>query len=762
MTQLIINNLPVDIPINFSPTLSNKFFDVSNPINKFNTISFSIILPFTPSNRLVFKNIVHNDVTQKFNKSVYKAILLSDNTEIFKGEFFLDSIGDGYVGNLVGTELLDFYNLIKDKTLNDLSSVETIAKTNGVIEAFNLGDGGSDDIYENIWNQLSERSDPVINDYKGFIFPYMARFHRNYQSPEIPLNVILDASHTFDELLPAFYIKEVIDLIGVYTGYNFVSSDELNEDLQPLIMPYTNNKPFEWGFGTGSKFGHVYTTVPATGDPTTWTGAQILTNDGNFSKKGNYITQGHITYDCDFSGYLKINVFAGKYNPLVPPVPSVFLSGTVYKSGQTSDLIDTGELIVPFNALDNNAEIYYAVEKGDMISVKIDSTDPLRFFLYLDIRYVVRDEKKPLTDSEAYTDLGSDVPYAINLPDMKISDFLNGICGLLGYYLKINNSVKTFSLLKYDKILNNQLINTDKGERLKTLEIQSYSYKPSTTKDFLVSYTFDDKDGYRVDEDVYNLEPTIKLPFAKSYYTSYLHRPNIYIPSATLMTEEVKNQDRVTINWDAYVEYEDWFDYLNYYVGDKVKISFDIYQTPTDPIDIKGEVFYSCILDNTNVDPRNPNSAWVLDASPYEYNSDISYDFKPRVLKFIGAPVTGNVVSANGSIIFDYNYRFWTGSFFDNISESYFLTIPRTEFDSTLEYDYITNNNFKPLEGILNNDTHIIEWRGRINKQEWTSWLKGIPIININGAKHLITEVTQWNVNNTSAIGKAIRFVNPK
>jgi hypothetical protein len=759
MSTLLINGLPADLPLDFSPTLSKKFFDVNQPTNKFNTISFGLTLPDTANNKIVFKNIIHPDTVQKFNKNVYNAILYSSNNEILKGQFFLDSINNGYEGNLVGNDLSDFFNLIKGKNLKDLESVESVGKQLGIIENLNLGEGVSNDIALNIFNQYEARSNPADNDYKGFIFPYIMRINKNFESPEMPINAILKAVHTFDELLPAFYIRDVLKLIALYADFTLLINAEIENDIKDLMMPYTGSRPFEWGLGTGSKLGHVYTKTNIIEPPYDWSKSDVLPTSQNMSKKGSFINQGYITYDCDFEGYLKIDVRAAVYNTSSPAVPNTYLSGTVFKTDQERTLEEGGELLEIFSG-SQITTIYYAVSKGDRVHVKIDTQAVLRYFTNLEIRYVRKNDSTTLINEESYIDFGSDVPYAFNLPEMSMIEFLNGVIGL-GYYLKINNNLKTLYLEKYETILQNQYLKSeDNTYDLRALKLNSYSLKPALTDDFIVSYVFDEKDGSRSAEEVYSKPVAITLPFAKTYFSDYLVLPNLNIPLPCLMTSEVKAQSRVSYVWEDYRIYEEWSSSTAFQVGDKVKYTFLIYNTPTYPINVKYSLYYTCLVNNTNQDPTIQSIYWEEDPAPYNYNSDISYDFKPRILRFVGGIAIGDVVSIFGSINFRYEHiNYVNGEFFRPFSD-YMTVLPKCEFDETIESKYITDINYKSLEGVLNTDTHEVQWLGYMTDQEWNSWNKGLPVVSIDGAKHLITEISQWNVDNFKAKGKAIKFVN--
>lgn len=250
MTEIFIENKPLDITEGISSLITFSIDDVKDFASRNTAFSKTISLPGTSNNNFLFGHIfdarvsnlydsTSDNVETNFNPSVSaRCIILQDHVQVFKGTLRLLEI--------VINEGVPEYEVAVFGELGGLIS----AIGNKKIEELNFS------AYDHTYNTTN-----IINS-------WAATFGTGYYYPLIDYGGVSVNKKDYDirSLRPAFFVREILDKIITDAGYTWESNLFETLRFKSLIVP-NNSKNFQRG---------TYTLINASRT----TGAQIL-NSGS-------------------------------------------------------------------------------------------------------------------------------------------------------------------------------------------------------------------------------------------------------------------------------------------------------------------------------------------------------------------------------------------------------------------------------------------------------------------------------------------------
>lgn len=222
MTQIYIENNPLDITENISALLTYAIDDVSNFASRNTTFSKTIVLPGTARNNKAFGNIFdvrssnpYNTATPNVNYNFNaakraRAIILQDQIQTFKG----------------------WLRLIQIRI--DQGAVEYEVAVFGELYGFiaALGKGKLEDLdfssYDNTWTYTNVSNSWTAPVGSGVVYPH------------VDYGLYSTDKHNWDfgTFRPALYVKDYIDKIFAAAGYTY-DCDLFNTDrFNRLIIPH--------------------------------------------------------------------------------------------------------------------------------------------------------------------------------------------------------------------------------------------------------------------------------------------------------------------------------------------------------------------------------------------------------------------------------------------------------------------------------------------------------------------------------------------
>ena len=234
MSEVIlqINNQVADIGDvkSLNIKFNRQFIDLQNIDSKQGDYSFSIKLPKTKTNNIIFENInVQNVIDKFFRTEDYEYFLDVDGTQ-YTGVFKLLNIDEeSYIGTLIGKNIA-WAKLLSGKNLNDLTNADGTAWS-----APYIGSSGST---TNSLRWYINNTDYTNSD---IAFPLISRgmFWHGLSGSSLTWNEIFDDSLTFQDIPPAVYEGKIVKKIFENIGWSVDSDLFGNEEYQKIILPYT-------------------------------------------------------------------------------------------------------------------------------------------------------------------------------------------------------------------------------------------------------------------------------------------------------------------------------------------------------------------------------------------------------------------------------------------------------------------------------------------------------------------------------------------
>lgn len=351
MTEIFIENKPLDITEGISSLITFSIDDVKDFASRNTAFSKTILLPGTSNNNFLFGHIfdarvsnlydsTSDNVETNFNPSVSaQCIILQDHVQVFKGTLRLLEI--------VINEGVPEYEVAVFGELGGLIS----AIGNKKIEELNFS------AYNHTFNTTN-----IINSWS-------ATFGTGYYYPLIDYGGVSVNKKDYDirSLRPAFFVREILDKIITGAGYTWESDLFNTLRFKSLIIP-NNSKNFQRG---------TYTLINASRT----TGAQIL-NSGSgtvvnisFNSYPLYLfTGGPATFTYGGSANVNCSVrvsFSGSYVANSTGYKLKLYKNGVEQTAFTKTIPITGDSLTRFYSWSSTNDLIFST--GDTIVLKAES-----------------------------------------------------------------------------------------------------------------------------------------------------------------------------------------------------------------------------------------------------------------------------------------------------------------------------------------------------------------------------------------------------
>lgn len=435
-----------------------SFEDISSRTGEYSNV-FS--LPLTNKNREL---IEYADYLPSINTAPYKTIFLQIivNGLPFKNGFIaIEEIEETikarfYSGNST------FYNQLKQIKLTELDWTE----------------------YNHTWNLTNAVASANLNS--GYIYPLI-----DYNGQTLSGDVL-----DIRKVLPATYVKTIIQKIGSFTGYSFVAQfDTTDYDL--AILPFSKKNPQY----TAAQL--LLNSLVGTNTATqTFLEQQNFIYDINNSlvqffnfdlssnvgvntlavSTGTYYDNSNDVYEIVTTGFYNLSMFVdfvdygvpssststysfNSYTPdfIIPPfVTDINSYIQIIRSTPSGDIIVQDNNITTGTTL--NASIF--CEQGDIIQFKYGQRGTISCTVDTSISSTYDNftfDLFPTLKNTATLDValqpeivfGGSIPYNLMLPDITASSFIKDICIRFGIILNINEDTKTITAYNFKKIYDN-------------------------------------------------------------------------------------------------------------------------------------------------------------------------------------------------------------------------------------------------------------------------------------------------------------------
>lgn len=243
MIELYIDGKLADLNENVGIRLQKEYSSDGKSVTDAE-FSYSLELPITDNNKVIFRFADTFDVSGKFNRT-YDAKLYSDSSMILDGKFKLSeiSLSEGYKGNLYSPKRKNISDILGDRTLNEiqehykmLGTMDDLTKTNNYVanlDAQNLPPSEYQDRH-------------VCFPYLLYGVPYNAKKEAAEASLDMFTQDLEYGKHTIsvDNSYPAFNVLSVLQDVFATEGYKLIGnifSDLRFKDLYQTFQ-YDYNK----------------------------------------------------------------------------------------------------------------------------------------------------------------------------------------------------------------------------------------------------------------------------------------------------------------------------------------------------------------------------------------------------------------------------------------------------------------------------------------------------------------------------------------
>lgn len=259
LTALYIDNQLADLPDDIAIRLNKILYEPSKGVTANKELSYSLSLPFSAVNNLIFGYSNVEEIRNKFDR-LRPARLYSNEIEIFRGYFLLSSIKDEYKGNLVIPKIKTIKDIFDDRSLREIA-----VSAGNWFYPFDVPNGQT--AFDLIRQKDSETVAKIDNGkyIPDCVFPYVLRG----LVPKTPIkyehwvngeNVGLYSSKTLidkyarfglEEFSPSFNVLKMLKKIFEANNLHLGGSAFADDRLRLLMMSYTNANDFiqEWNFG---------------------------------------------------------------------------------------------------------------------------------------------------------------------------------------------------------------------------------------------------------------------------------------------------------------------------------------------------------------------------------------------------------------------------------------------------------------------------------------------------------------------------------
>ena len=185
--------------------------------------SYSIELPITDNNKVIFRFADTFDVSGKFSRT-YDAKLYADSTLILDGKFKLSeiSLDEGYKGNLYSPKKKSISDILGDRTLNEIQehlkligTMDDITKTNNYVA--DLGGELPPSEYQD---------NHICFPYLLYGVPYNAKKRASEASLDMFTQNLEFGSHTMstNNAFPAYNVLSVLKDVFATEGYKLIGN----------------------------------------------------------------------------------------------------------------------------------------------------------------------------------------------------------------------------------------------------------------------------------------------------------------------------------------------------------------------------------------------------------------------------------------------------------------------------------------------------------------------------------------------------------
>ena len=224
MYTLKINNQVADLQENFDATLTYSTIDFINPLDRTGGFTYSITLPFTKQNNLIFNFVNQDVIIDKFKVEEFDAVLDFNQATLISGIFYLDSItSTGFRGQIV-SDTLNWTKDIPDSNINELTGF-TIQFPQDLSV-----------VVPSIEETLLWYNNSATSENSNFVLPFITYGNYNYaQYGQAKNNIQANIGTPFlpfsagtlfalDDLFPCnFYVNSIRNLF-TYMGYEVIES----------------------------------------------------------------------------------------------------------------------------------------------------------------------------------------------------------------------------------------------------------------------------------------------------------------------------------------------------------------------------------------------------------------------------------------------------------------------------------------------------------------------------------------------------------
>jgi hypothetical protein len=466
-----------------------SFEDISSRTGEYTNV-FS--LPLTNNNRRL---IEYADFLPAINTAPYKILplrIILNGLEFKNGLIAIEEINEDikarfYSGNS------NFYNQLKQIKLGQLDWTE----------------------YDHTWNLTNAVASANLNS--GYIYPLIDYNGQNLASD------ILDIR----KVLPATYVKTIIQKILSFTGYSFVA-DFNTSDYDLAVLPFSKKNPQY----TAAQL--LLNSLVGTNTATqTFLEQQNyiydINNSGvqffNFELSGNvgvntitagtgtYYDSSNKVYEVVITGMYDLSMFVdfvdygvpssafstysfNSYTPdfIIPPfVTDINSFIQIIKSTQSVDVIVYDSNITTGTTV--NASIF--CEQGDIIQFKYGqrgtiscTVDTSILSLYDNFTFnlfpTIKNTATLDVNLQAEIVFGGTIHYNLMLPDITASNFIKDICIRFGIILNINEETKVITASNFQKIYDNIPNAVDWSDKVddKQNPSISFSYKSNAQNNY--------------------------------------------------------------------------------------------------------------------------------------------------------------------------------------------------------------------------------------------------------------------------------------
>lgn len=672
MYTLKINNKVVDLQSNFNATLSYSTVDFLNPLDRTAGFTYSLTIPFTKNNNLIFNFINDDTVIDKFKVEEFDAVLEFNQNTLISGTFFLDAINEnGFRGQII-SDTLNWAKNIPDESVKNLTGfTKTFPLYNETYPNYSIEDSFN-------WYNVSANSKN-----SDFVLPFITYGNYNYaaygqlknniqtnlSTPFLPLTA--GTLFSWDDFFPCNFYVNSIKNIFTYMGYNIQCTLFESDELKNKVIA-GSNKDFNWNWGELGKVIYDKPNINQDLTKSLQTGITVYT-DFNFNVTdgtGAYTWKG-LRYDVKHTGTLSI---VGEINP-----PSRFL---IFQSDEDYFSLEKIYDSVSFSTTSFNITGLSVTQADYLVLVTFD-------FDRID-NFILNYENEELN-----------LNYQKTLPDISCKDYIKNFINTYNLYPYYNPQNNTVFLYTVDEFV-------QKDTDFILTSVNDFELKKYNNSSLELSYTYDPKDPLLIDREFdYGIGNTIKLKLLFSPTKTRTFLASTYRVGDNFSTDPVKllsiasqeqiNIDRLNLSLSDTIEYLPWDSTVTYNKGDKVSYN--------------GVYWTSRFDTNLNNPPTNAIQRilifnanwWVLDFIG-EYNTDRDFDYTPRILEY--KYDTNRISGYTGMTTRDYFIQLFPPK---NITKDFFYFTPQTcEFTPDLDLTYIYNKYYKIYKAFINNRTSLL------------------------------------------------------